>query len=62
MTQSEAIANLKRIEKMIWAFRQSLEITKEDMRFAPLELSRAIGFLYKAQDELKGTIKKLTEQ
>ena len=59
MTREERISNLKRIESMIWAFRQSLEITKEDMRFAPLELSRAIGFLYKAQDELKVTISKL---
>lgn len=62
MTQEERISNLKRIESMIWAFRQTLEITKEDMRFAPLELSDAIRFLYKAEYSLKFTIQKLNGQ
>ena len=62
MTQEECIANLKRIENMVWALRESCIITKENLRFPPDVLLTAIGLLYMANQELKTAIDKLTKK
>lgn len=61
MTQEECIANLKRIENMVWALRESCIITKNELRLPPGELTTAIGSLYMADKELKTAIDKLTK-
>lgn len=61
MTQEECIANLKRIENMVWALRESCIITKNELRLPPGELTTAIGSLCMADKELKTAIDKLTK-
>lgn len=54
-----ATEKLHQIEITLTALYISLRDIRSDLRFAPPELSRAIGSLQEAERHLKGTIAKL---
>ena len=49
----------KNAETTIWALREALALSKENIRFAPIELNKAITVLAEAERNIKITISKL---
>lgn len=58
----ETLENIQKVTDMVSALQLSLQIIKDKMFFAPLELSKAIGSLAETEKFLKTAIAKLDKQ
>lgn len=58
----ETLESIQKAADMVSALQLSLQLIKDKMNFAPLELSKAIGSLAEAERSLKITIAKLNKQ
>lgn len=59
MESNSYLDGFKNAETTIWALHEALALAKENIRFAPPELSKAITALAEAERNIKITISKL---